>query len=355
MFVDVDGAEGEGGGQVLRGAIALSCITGKPTRVFRIRANRPNPGLQPQHLAGIEAASRVAGGKVDGLAIGSTEISFMPGRIEAGKYSFDVKTAGSLTLIMQALLPILAFGSGDSEVALSGGTDVPWSPPVDYFKQILLPNLGCFGVDAGIEIQRRGYYPKGGGHSILRVKGTGRLKSIRVIERGKVESVRGISHCANLPMHVARRQAEAAKKALLAAGFVNVRVAEESALAAGVGSGITLWADAGYKVRLGGGALGAREKRAEEVGREAAENLIAEIKSGMCADRHFGDMAPLYMALAKGTSELGVSLLTRHAETMITLCKKFVGVEWDIGRREGGSAVIRVEGTGMAPHGRAVG
>jgi RNA 3'-terminal phosphate cyclase (ATP) len=355
MSVEVDGGEGEGGGQILRGAIALACITSKPTRVFSIRANRPNPGLQPQHMLGIEAAARVAGGRVDGLTIGSTEVRFTPGRIMAGKYAFDVKTAGSMTLIMQTLLPILTFAEGESEVALSGGTDVPWSPPIDYVKHVLLPYLGCFGVQAWVEVQRRGYYPKGGGQSILRVKGTEGLTSICFIERGKVESVRGISHCANLPTHVARRQAETAKRVLLSAGLENVRIAEESAMAAGLGSGITLWANAGDKIRLGGDALGTREKRAEEVGREAAENLVREVKSGMAADSHFGDMALLYMALAKGNSELGVSMLSRHAETMVLLCKKFVEADWDVERRDGGSAVLRVEGAGMASQGAARG
>jgi len=351
MFVEVDGAEGEGGGQVLRGAVALSCITGKPVRVFSIRANRPTPGLQPQHLVGIEAAAKVSGGGVEGLAIGSTEIRFTPGKTAAGRYAFDVRTAGSITLIMQTLLPILAFAGGESEVALSGGTNVPWSPPIDYMKQVLLPNLSCFGAQAWVELQRRGYYPKGGGQAILRVRGTDGFTGVRLVERGKVERVRGISHCANLPAHVAKRQGEAAKKALFSAGFTNVRISEELAMAAGIGSGVTLWTDAEESVRLGGDALGAREKRAEEVGREAAGNLIAEIKSGMAADSHFGDMAPLYMALAKGASELGVTSLTRHAETMVLLCRKFIGVEWDIERREGGSAVLRVEGTGIPPQG----
>jgi RNA 3'-phosphate cyclase len=355
MSVEVDGAEGEGGGQILRGAIALSCITGKPTRIFRIRANRPNPGIQPQHLIGIEAAARVAGGRADGLAIGSTEVRFAPGRIEAGRYAFNVKTAGSVTLIMQTLLPILTFAGGESEVALSGGTDVPWSPPIDYVKQVVLPCLGCFGVQAWVEVQRRGYYPKGGGQSILRVKGVEELTAIRLVERGKVESVRGISHCTNLPAHVAKRQAEAAKKALLSAGLENVRIMEESSMAAGLGSGITLWADAGNRIRLGGDALGAREKRAEEVGREAAENLIREVRSGMAADRHFGDMALLYMAVAKGTSELGISSLSKHAETMVLLCKKFIGAEWDVKRRNDGSAVLRVEGAGMTSQGASRG
>lgn len=351
----MDGSEGEGGGQVLRGAVALSCITGRPTRIFNIRAKRPKPGLQPQHMMSIEAAGRVAGGVVDGLSLGSTEVRFTPGVIAVGKYDFDVKTAGSVTLIIQTLLPILAFAKGDSEVSLSGGTDVPWSPPVDYVKQVMLPYLGHFGVQAGLEVQRRGYYPKGGGRCILRVKGTEGFAPFRMVERGKVECIRGISHCANLPSHVARRQGEAAKKVLGSSGMENVRVAEELALAAGLGSGITLWADAGNGIRLGGDALGAREKRAEEVGREAAEKLIREIRSGMAADSHIGDMAALYMALAKGRSELGVSMVSRHAETMLLLCEKFIGVRWDVERREGDSAVLRVNGAGTTLQGVALG
>jgi RNA 3'-phosphate cyclase len=353
MSVEVDGAQGEGGGQILRGAIALSCITGKPTRISRIRANRPNPGLQPQHLLSIEAAARVTGGRVDGLGIGSTEIRFTPGTIVAGRYGFDVKTAGSITLIMQTLLPILTFAGEDSEVSLAGGTDVPWSPPIDYMKHVVLPSLASFGVCAGVEIERRGHYPKGGGSAILKVSGVAGLSAVRLIERGKVESVRGISHCANLPPHVARRQAEAAKKALMSAGFGNVRVAEEVVAAPGPGSGITLWAEAGQGIRLGADALGAREKRAEEVGREAAERLIAEMESGMAADRQFGDMAVLYMVIAKGTSELGVSSLTRHTETMIWLSQKFIGAEWEVGRRKGGAAILRVKGAGTTSQGNA--
>lgn len=351
MSVEVDGALGEGGGQILREAIALSCITGKSTRISRIRANRPNPGLQPQHLISIEAAAKVTGGRVEGLGIGSTEIKFAPGAIVAGRYYFDVKTAGSITLIMQTLLPILTFVREDSEVSLAGGTDVPWSPPIDYMRHVVLPSLASFGVRARVEVEKRGHYPRGGGSAILKVNGIAGLSAIRLIERGKVESVRGVSHCANLPPHVARRQAEAAKKTLMSAGFGNVRIAEEVVTSAGPGSGITLWAETGHGIRLGADALGAREKRAEEVGREAAERLIAEIESGMAADRQFGDMAVLYMAIAKGTSELGVSLLTGHIETMIWLSQKFIGAEWEVRRRKGGAAVLSVKGTGITAQG----
>jgi len=291
---------------------------------------------------------------VDGLGIGSTEIRFTPGRIMAGRYAFDVKTAGSITLIMQTLLPILAFAGEDSEISLGGGTDVPWSPPIDYVRHVLLPSLTCFGIHAGVEVVRRGYYPMGGGSAILKVNGVAGFSAVRFLERGKVESIRGVSHCANLPSHIARRQAEAAKKTLMSAGFSNVRIADEVAAAPGPGSGITLWAEAGQGIRVGADALGAREKRAEEVGREAAERLIAEMESGMAADRQFGDMAVLYMATAKGKSELGVSSLTSHAETMIWLSQRFIGAEWEVERLKGGAAVLRVKGAGLTSQGSAV-
>lgn len=345
----MDGSRGEGGGQILRGAVALSCITGKPVRIFNIRACRPNPGLQPQHLAGIEAAAKVTGGRVEGLGIGSREIIFYPGRIVAGRYAFDVKTAGSVTLIMQTILPVLGFANGESEVALSGGTDVPWSPPIDYVKYVLLPWLDLFGLSAAVEVERRGHYPKGGGKVILRVNGSTGFSAIRSIERGKVEGIRGVSHSVSLPPHVSRRQAEGARVALASAGFANVRIAEEVGSALGPGSGVTLWCETGGTARLGADALGAREKRAEEVGREAAERLIAEMQSGMAADRRLGDMVILYMAVAKGKSELGVTSLTRHAETMIWLSQMFLGVEWEVEVRKGGAAVLRVGGAGLAP------
>ncbi len=349
--IEIDGSYGEGGGQALRGAVALSCLTGKAVRVFNIRASRPKPGLQPQHLASMRAAAQVSGAALLGAAVGSCEVRFVPGKVTGGSYAFDIKTAGSATLMVQTLLPIMMAAEGDSEVRIIGGTDVPWSPPVDYVRHVFLPGLRSMGVGEGtsLELVRRGHYPKGGGEVVMMAQPARGLRGIVARERGMVELVRGISYCTNLPEHVARRQAQAADRAMREAGYTNVRVAAEAAQEAGgsPGSGVVLWAEAGGGIRIGADTLGEREKRSEAVGAEAAQQLIKELGSGMAVDSHMADMIVLYMAIAKGASEVGVSKLTAHAETMMWLTSEFLGTEWQALKSPSGGAVIRTVGAGL--------
>jgi RNA 3'-terminal phosphate cyclase (ATP) len=347
MVLEVDGAHGEGGGQVLRGAVALSCLTGKAIKVFNIRGKRPRPGLQPQHIISLKAAASISEAEVKGLDVGSTTITFTPKTIKGGKYSFDIKTAGSITLVIQTLLPILSFASEPTEVKIIGGTDVPWSPPIDYVRYVALPALRTFGLDAAIDLNRRGHYPKGGGLVELRINPIRMLAPFREVKRGPVEAIRGVSNCTNLPRHVASRQASSAAKLLRERGYTNIRIAEEQTTGEGAGSDIVLWAEVGGGIRIGSDALGAREKSAEDVGREAAEKLLKELQTEMAIDKHLVDMIILYMALANGTSEAGVSALTLHSETMMWLSKIFLDTEWQVRKAEGGASIIKVEGTGL--------
>lgn len=347
MSFEIDGSHGEGGGQVLRGAVALSCLTGKAIKVFNIRGKRPKPGLQPQHLISLQAAASVSEAEVKGLDVGSTTITFRPKTIKGGRYTFDIKTAGSVTLVVQTLLPILSFAGEPAEVKIIGGTDVPWSPPIDYVRYVALPALRTFGVDAGLDLNRRGHYPKGGGGVELRVGPVRTLAPFRALERGPVEAIRGVSNCTNLPGHVAARQASSATKVLREKGYTNIRIAEEQTNGDGPGSDIVLWAEVGGGIRIGADALGAREKSAEDVGREVAEKLLRELQTEMAVDRHLVDMIILYMALANGTSEVGVSALTLHSETMMWLSKAFLNVEWQVRKVEGGAAIIKVDGVGL--------
>ena len=354
-MVTIDGSYGEGGGQVLRCAVALSCLTGQPVKIFNIRGRRPKPGLQPQHLVSIEAAAALSNAEVDGARIGSTEVAFSPKAVSGGGYCFDIGTAGSVTLVVQAVLPILLFAEAESEVKILGGTDVPWSPPADYVKYVSLPALQSMGIDAGIEIARRGHYPKGGGEILLRAAPVSSLRALRAIERGRVESIRGVSNCTNLPQHVSVRQASSADKLLREKGHSNIRITSDSQQVpgGGPGSGIVLWAEAGGQIRVGAGALGAREKSSEEVGAEAAAKLLVELQTGMAMDSRFGDMIIPYMAIANGTSEAGIASLTLHSETMMWLTNAFLGVEWQVKKTTAGAVVVRVSGVGLRNGNRA--
>ena len=160
---EIDGAWGEGGGQLIRTAVALAAITHTPIRVRHVRANRQPPGLAPQHLTAVRAVATLCGAETHGLEPRATAFEFAPGRIVAGEFRFDVGTAGSLTLLAQALLPVLASAPGPCTVRLIGGTDVRAAPPFDYFRQVLLAHLAALGVPVRCALRRRGYYPRGGG------------------------------------------------------------------------------------------------------------------------------------------------------------------------------------------------
>jgi len=328
VVIEIDGSYGEGGGQILRTAIALACVKQEAVRVFNIRANRPNPGLAAQHLKGIEAAKIISGAEVEGLKIGSTEIVFRPGRIRGGSFRVDIGTAGSVTLILQTVLLPLLFAESESSLTITGGTDVAWAPPVDYFKNVTLRALKELGADCELTVLRRGYYPKGGGEVRVRVRPSKlRGKSFERVD----EDVRGISHCQNLPEHVALRQAEAARHFLEEKG-IRAEIKTEVLKGLSTGSGIVLWS--GYK---GGSALGERGKRAEEVGLEAAKEFLLEIKSDSSFDVHLADQLMPFAAVAEGSSSYTTREVTLHQKSNAYVINSFLG---EVVRFEGRKIII---------------
>ena len=336
-WVEIDGSYGEGGGQILRTAVALSVITGKPVRIHRIRANRPNPGLRPQHLHGILALKELSNAGVKGAKVGSTVLEFVPGRAKPKHVKVPIKTAGSITLVLQALLPAMAFIGGSFEI--TGGTDVPWSPPVDYLRNVTLFALEKMGLRAEIELKRRGHYPKGGGLVTGSVEPWESKKPLVALEWNRVDSFAGISHATNLPAHVVERQAKAAEEKLREFFNAPVEIETEVSRSLGPGSGIVVWAETD-SLRLAGDALGKRGKPAEVVGREAAEELIEQLTPRKAADRFLGDQLIPFLAFAGG--EIGVAEITNHLVTNVWVVERFLGRTFEVEGEIGEPGVVRV-------------
>ena len=341
-MIEVDGAHGEGGGQLLRMAVALSALTDTPVRVVRIRAGRPTPGLAAQHVTAVDAVTRLCGGEATGLVVGSSTIEFRPGRLAPGRFSFDVGTAGSVTLILQALLPVAAAAGGPVRVRLVGGTDVRWSPPIDYFGRVFLPLVRRLGARVDMEILRRGYYPRGGGIVEVAIEPTRSWSSFAVSEGGDIQRVRGIAHASNLPEDVPRRMKHAALRRLH--GIPDVKVEERvyrGEEAIGQGGALVLWAEAETRL-LGSDSLAERGKPSEKIGEETAASLRAEMEAAATLDVHASDQLLVYLARGDSPSRFRVQAVSGHLETMMWLIPQFLSCRFAV-TREGNGWQVKVD------------
>ncbi|MEN6343200.1 MAG: RNA 3'-terminal phosphate cyclase [Methanospirillum sp.] len=309
---EIDGSRLEGGGQLVRTAVALAALTGEEVTVTHVRAGRETPGLRPQHLAAVRAVAGCCNARVDGLAVGSDRLVFSPGPIRRTDRTIDVGTAGGIALVLQAWLPVALDAGG--AITVVGGTEVPLGPTIDFADRMLLRFLRAHGASASLEIRRRGYVPRGGGEVRVEVK-PGRLARI---DTGRVPAESGIvSAAANLPRHVPERQLDAARRALepvtgpLGEAVVDLREGGPS-----TGSSITCWA--GLKA---GSALGRRGLPAERVGRAAADTLLAEHALPGEVDTHLADQLLVYLARYGGA--FTATACTRHTETVRWLLGEF--------------------------------
>jgi RNA 3'-terminal phosphate cyclase (ATP) len=332
-LIEIPGDLLEGGGQIVRTTLALSALTGKPVSLTKIREKRPNPGLQAQHFIAAKALASICHAETNDLTVGSRRLTFIPHERTGGRFKFDVGTAGSIPLILQALMPAAAYAPAPLEFELTGGTDVRWSPSIDYVRLTQLPLLQKMGYEATIQVRRRGHYPKGGGRVHATITPPRILKAVSWINRGEPTIIEGVSHCVRLPSHVAERQANAAKDRLRQAGFGKVNVEIETFAPnhdphVAPGSGMTLIAKFTNGAILGADSLGERGKPAETVGEEVAMKLIDELRSGAPLDKHMGDMIVPYMAVAEGRTEVQVSEITNHILTNIEVAEIMIGVKF---------------------------
>ncbi|MEA1924754.1 MAG: RNA 3'-terminal phosphate cyclase [Candidatus Altiarchaeota archaeon] len=326
MMLSIDGSIGEGGGQVLRSAVALSTVTGRELGVFNIRAGRSNPGIRPQHLAAIKAVASLCDASVEGLAVGSSEIIFSPGKIRSGRFKVDVGTAGSLSLVLQALLVPAFHAPGKVEFRLQGGTDVRWSPPIDYLRYVFLPLLKRFGFICSITLEKRGFYPKGGGWVKVTAHPS-KPERIMLVDRGSIKEIGGhsIAHKELRGHRVADRQAGSSKKILSDylsnKGYEgDIDISREYVDSPSLGSGVLLYAVTTNSI-LGFDSLGERGKSSDAVGTDAAKGLINELESGAALDCFMADQIIPYLALAGG--EVSVSQVSGHCRTNVEVVNRF--------------------------------
>lgn len=333
--IEIDGSHGEGGGQLVRTAVALSAITGRAARIVNVRARRDTPGLAPQHLAALRAVASVCDARTEGLEPGSTAIAFSPGPLRGGSYRFDIGTAGSVTLVLQGVLPALLASREASRLVIAGGTDIRQSPPVDYVGEVLLRQLSRMGARVGFHVNRRGYYPRGGGEIAVEVA-PARLHPVEWSSPGAVRALRGTAHVANLPAHIAERMREAALAQLggfRAAARIAVPVLGD-AEAVGRGGAIVVWAETERAV-IGAARVAELGVRAEALGEAVGRELKADLDAGVTVDAHAADQLLVYLALAGGESSFTVREITSHAHTAMWLIGQFLPVRFVEERQDG--------------------
>jgi RNA 3'-terminal phosphate cyclase (GTP) len=317
--------------------LALSIKTGNEVEIRSIRAGRPVKGLRPQHVAVISMLKEISNASINGLYGGSERISFKPGNADPGHYDFDIKTAGSITLVFQALILSLFGEDGRFSFEITGGTDVKWSPPWDHFENVFIPLVRELGIDVKCELLTRGYYPEGCGKARLELVGSKKLNAVICGEDAEHEDVRGRIHLSNLPEHIGSRMRDSAEKELHEAGLGS-EIEIEHSRTISTGTGITLWSGYGNSI-MGSSSLGERGVPAEEVGRRTATTLIEDITSGADIDIFTIDQILPYLAMARGSS-FRIREVTGHLETNIWVVERFLGPSISV-TKDGGLFVIR--------------
>lgn len=345
MFLEIDGSEGEGGGQILRSSLTMSAILGKPILIKNIRAGRREPGLQAQHLTCVRAIAEITSAELDGDVLGSQKLTFIPKKLKPGKYFFDVAkvkpSAGSVSLVLQTILLPLAFSKDSSVVTIKGGTHVPLSPSVTYLQKVYLPIIMKAGLVANIKLIKWGWYPKGNGEIVVEIYPSD-LCEIDLLERGELINIEVTSVVSNLPMSIVERQRN---EALMILQANKIKATSELYNAPSIGQGTSVFILMNFeKSKAGFESLGAKGKRAEQVAKEACKQSIDFLKTDACIDEHLADQLITIMALSKGHSCLKTSKITRHLLTNISVAEKFLPIKFSVLGKEGQQGEIHVEG-----------
>jgi len=346
-MVEIDGSYGEGSGQILRTSLALSALTGQTLIIEQIRANRSQPGLRPQHLAAVKAIAQITRAEVEGAVLHSRELRFSPVRLRAGTYQVELSTAGALTLILQTISLPLSFAEGSSQVTLTGGTHVRWSPIYPYLKEQWLTAVRALGFRLDTSLEQAGFFPRGGGKVRLKVRPKKPSGPIQCTERGSLVKVRGFSGVANLDNEIATRQKHQALKRLYPV-CRDTKIKSLRLQAPGKGTFILLRASFENCGSACYTALGAPGKPAEQVADEVVDQLLVFLETDACLDQYLADQILLPLCLIEGRSTFRTNAVTGHLLTNAHVIQQFLPVSIEIEGKQDSPGMVHVSGVSHA-------
>ncbi len=323
-MIEIDGSHGEGGGQMLRTSLALSMATGKPFRMFNLRANRKKPGLKRQHLTCVRAAAEISGAEATGDQLESREVTFEPGPVSPGHYRFDIGTAGSTMLVLQTVLPVLMTAAEPSHLTLEGGTHNTMAPPFDFLQSTFLPLLEKLGPKVSLKLLRRGFYPVGGGLVEATIQPVERLGSLTLLERHQKPKCSAKAIVSQLPEHIAERELDVLSRRLPFGNWQ--REIETDTTARGPGNIVMVAIDAGSVTELFS-ALGEKGVPAEKVAAGLVRECKAYLKTTAPVGPHLADQLLIPLALGQGGRYRTGSPITLHTTTNAEVIRKFLDVE----------------------------
>lgn len=335
-YLELDGSEGEGGGQVLRTALSLSICTGTPFHIANIRAKRKTPGLMRQHLTAVRAAAEICGATVEGDRAGSQTLVFAPGPVRGGDYSFSIGTAGGCTLVFQTVLPALLRADAPSRIELQGGTHNPFAPPFHFLERAFLPLLRRMGAEVSLELQRFGFYPAGGGGLTAHIAPASGLRPLILEERGPRVQAYAESFIAALPVHIARRELDVVGKRLgWGAEQLHLRGLPNDQ---GPGNALLLTLAHEQVTEVFSG-FGEKGVSAETVAERVTDQMRRHLASGAAVGPYLADQLLLPLALAGGGS-FTTAQPSQHAVTNAGVIRRFLDV--DIRMQALGDGTFRV-------------
>lgn len=338
--LEIDGRTGEGGGQVLRTSLSLAMVTGRAFRIHGIRGRRAKPGLLRQHLTAVEACTKTCAAMTTGASLGSTELSFHPGRIKHGEYRFAVGTAGSAGLVPQTVVAGLVLSPGESQIIIEGGTDNPAAPPSDFLVHVWANAMRELGVDLHLEVERRGYYPAGGGRLVTTIRVPQRLRTFSLLERGTTVERRAIARVSALPENIGHREVHTLRHAL-GLSRDEIHVVEEDN-PRGPGNVLSLLWRCEHATEVFT-AFGAHGKTAEAVAGELAAEAARWDAANVPVSEHFADQVVLLLSIA-GAGALRTLRPSLHTQTQLELIPRFLPVRFDVERED--DDIVRIAITG---------